>query len=112
MIARPITRPRPIPFGATTVQVLSSHAGATTSASHAVTASRAVSRPRAHGASPSRGTGSQRAPLLAKYLGHGALSVLSSSTGLQYRFVGHGHLLDIDPRDELMLRRLPDLWVA
>lgn len=50
--------------------------------------------------------------LSARYLGLGALRVLSTHTGRQYVFDGCGAAQSVDPRDELMLRRLPDLWVG
>lgn len=48
----------------------------------------------------------------AKYLGRGNLSVRSSVTGRHYRFEGHGAILNIDSRDQLMLRRIPELLIA
>lgn len=50
--------------------------------------------------------------LRAKYLGGGNLSVRSSVTGRHYRFEGHGATLNIDSRDQLMLRRIPELLVG
>lgn len=48
----------------------------------------------------------------AKYLGRGNLSVRSSVTGRHYRFEGHGATLNIDSRDQLMLRRIPELLIG
>lgn len=50
--------------------------------------------------------------LRAKYLGDGNLSVRSSVTGRHYRFEGHGATLNVDSRDQLMLRRIPELLVS
>jgi hypothetical protein len=50
--------------------------------------------------------------LNAKYLGGGNLSVRSSVTGRHYRFEGHGATLRIDSRDQLMLRRIPELLIS
>ena len=50
--------------------------------------------------------------LSAKYLGGGNLSVRSSVTGRIYRFEGHGAVLPIDSRDQLMLRRFHELLIA
>lgn len=47
----------------------------------------------------------------AKFLGNGALSVQSTESGKHYRFQGQGHCLVVDPRDMLMLGRIPDLLV-
>jgi hypothetical protein len=40
------------------------------------------------------------------------LSVRSSTSGQHYRFVGHGDTQPVDPRDVLMLRRIPDLQLG
>ena len=50
--------------------------------------------------------------LSAKYLGGGNLSVRSSVTGRHYRFEGHGAILAIDSRDQLMLGRIAELLIA
>lgn len=50
--------------------------------------------------------------MLAKFMGHGALSVRSSVTGRHYRFQGHGDCLKVDKHDMMMLRRIPDLIVS
>lgn len=47
----------------------------------------------------------------AIYLGDGVLTVRSTHTGHTYRFEGHGCRLPIDPRDSLLLGRLPDVVV-
>jgi hypothetical protein len=57
---------------------------------------------------PARRTGEPS----AKYLGRGNLSVRSSVTGRHYRFEGHGAILNIDSRDQLMLRRIPELLIG
>lgn len=50
--------------------------------------------------------------MLAKFMGHGALSVRSSVTGRHYRFQGHGDCQKVDKHDMMMLRRIPDLIVS
>lgn len=50
--------------------------------------------------------------MLAKFMGHGALSVRSSVTGRLYRFQGHGDCQKVDKHDMMMLRRIPDLIVS
>ncbi|AWI52293.1 hypothetical protein DEH84_01710 [Aquabacterium olei] len=48
----------------------------------------------------------------ARFTGQGRLSVRSSTSGQHYRFVGHGDTQPVDPRDVLMLRRIPDLQLG
>lgn len=48
----------------------------------------------------------------ARFTGQGRLSVRSSTSGQHYRFVGHGDTQPVDPRDVLMLRRIPDLHLG
>ena len=67
------------------------------------TAVHSISAPAAHRASTE---------LTAKYLGGGNLSVRSSVTGRHYRFEGHGAVLSIDRRDQLMLRRIEELLIS
>lgn len=61
---------------------------------------------------PSGPTPRRTTELNAKYLGGGNLSVRSSVTGRHYRFEGHGAVLRIDSRDQLMLRRIPELLIS
>jgi len=134
MIARPVTRPRPIPFaapgpGATSTRPVS-WAGSSASLQSApkaasaatvtaiVTARRspvlvsktATPTPPTADAEPAA-TAKQAAQLSAKFMGQGALSVRSSVTGRHYRFQGHGDSQAIDKHDMLMLKRIPDLVV-
>ncbi len=44
-----------------------------------------------------------------EYLGGNVLTVTGQGTGLQYRFVGHGARVSIDPRDRASLARVPQL---
>lgn len=50
--------------------------------------------------------------LQARFMGHGALSVRSSVTGRHYRFQGHGDSQKVDKHDMMMLRRIPDLLIG
>lgn len=141
MIARPLSRPRPIPFEAPT-----SKASATQPVSWANASGTAVPKPHtgtmawplsppqaaqarpapahasaahpwhghahpAHTAAHTPGAPAAE-PVKAKFLGQGALSVRSSVTGRHYRFQGHGDCQAIDARDLLMLRRIQDLMVG
>lgn len=63
-------------------------------------------------APPSVPTPRRTTELRAKYLGGGNLSVRSSVTGRHYRFEGHGATLNVDSRDQLMLRRIPELLIS
>lgn len=116
MIARPLHRPRPIPFAP--IGLGSGDAlpqWATPAIIHPAPAqpNKVTQGPwRAKPAQPPQSPKTPKAPLAAKYLGHGAMRVQSSSTGRLYRFDGHGDRQNVDPRDELMLRRMPDLWVG
>ena len=44
-----------------------------------------------------------------EYLGGSVLTVIGQGTGMQYRFVGHGSRVSIDPRDRASLARVPQL---
>lgn len=95
MIPRPIIRPQPIPFAAPAQPA------------HPSVKSQPIVR-----RSPVMARAAQEAPnTTAKFLGQGALSVQSTLSGKHYRFQGHGHCLVVDPRDVLMLGRIPDLLV-
>lgn len=95
MIPRPIVRPHPIPF-----------ISPSQPAASAVKIQAIVRR------SPVTARAANEGPTVtAKFLGHGALSVQSTESGRHYRFQGQGHCLVVDPRDMLMLGRIPDLLV-
>jgi len=97
MISRSNPPRQPIPFGSRTTALGSSYA--------------AVQRP-APLSHLTAAHGTRQHDLVAKYLGHGSLSVRSTMSGQFYRFVGHGDTLPIDGRDLLMLQRLPDLLIS
>ena len=69
-------------------------------------ASAAAARPYAM-AAPA-GTATLRGPEF-EYLGGSVLTVIGQGTGMQYRFVGHGSRVSIDPRDRASLARVPQL---
>lgn len=95
MIPRPVVRPHPIPFA--------------TPADPAPTPAKSIPIVRR---SPVMARMVQEGPTTtAKFLGQGALSVQSTLSGKHYRFQGHGQCLVVDPRDVLMLGRIPDLLV-
>lgn len=95
MIPRPIIRPHPIPFASPSQPMVSA------------TKNQAIVR-----RSPVMARVSDQGPTVtAKFLGNGALSVQSTESGKHYRFQGQGHCLVVDPRDMLMLGRIPDLLV-
>lgn len=139
MIARPIAKTQPIPFTASSDQpgneaVLPRAAvPLATTPNWLNTAQPAgvtqvaplMGRPaqapthhtaRQHGAAQTGATASAPTRRMgepsAKYLGRGNLSVRSSVTGRHYRFEGHGAILNIDSRDQLMLRRIPELLIG
>lgn len=137
MIARPVNRPRPIPFAAPApgthaprpVSWAASSGHAPQALSHAPhqpvslghpaaanEARRNKPRPPASATTPApartSGTPKIATELSARYVGQGALSVRSSVTGRHYRFQGHGDCQKIDKHDMLMLKRIPDLIVS
>lgn len=95
MIPRPIVRPQPIPFAAPAQP-------AHPTVKHPPIVRRSPVMARVTADSPNT---------TAKFMGQGALSVQSTLSGQHYRFQGHGHCLVVDPRDALMLGRIPDLLV-
>ncbi|RZK99046.1 MAG: hypothetical protein EOP36_20420 [Rubrivivax sp.] len=130
MIARVHTKTQPIPFNS---QSLPDHEAqvepraavplATVSwvrptlATHKISTATTVRRTAMNTATapvptPSMPTPRRTTELNAKYLGGGNLSVRSSVTGRHYRFEGHGATLRIDSRDQLMLRRIPELLIS
>ncbi len=138
MIARPLPRPGPIPFGntamanplpaaslntvsrqASTGKDLSTHwrvqgHGGAATHSTAEKPGRAghTGRSHLHAGAGHDNTDRQRGrELRATFHGHGVLSVRSSVTGMLYRFQGHGDTLLIDSRDALLLGRLSDIQV-
>lgn len=94
MIARPVTRPRPIPYAQPAQSARPPHPVSWTASS---------------GALPQAPTSGE---MQARFMGHGALSVRSAATGRHYRFQGHGDCLQVDKHDMMMLRRIPDLVVS
>lgn len=102
MIARPHSRTRPIPFAVPNSTDPSPFTRAKGNTLMTVTRRSPVQVRTA--ATPDE--------VQAMFWGNGALSVQSSVTGRQYRFQGKGHSLLVDPRDVLMLRRIPDLAVG
>lgn len=130
MIARPVTRPRPIPFAApgpgapstrpvswagssASLQAAAPKTASTTKVTAIVTARRSpvLVNSAATPTPPTATTAPATGQLSAKFMGQGALSVRSSVTGRHYRFQGHGDSLAIDKHDMLMLKRIPDLVV-
>lgn len=49
------------------------------------------------------------APVELEYLGGSVLTVIGQGTGVQYRFVGHGARVRVDPRDRASLAAVPHL---
>lgn len=82
---------------------------AATAAHTAPTAPRHTATPKA---TPTTSGTPASGEMLAKFMGHGALSVRSSVTGRLYRFQGHGDCQKVDKHDMMMLRRIPDLIVS
>ncbi|MBI2732443.1 MAG: hypothetical protein HYX44_03760 [Aquabacterium sp.] len=137
MIARPVTRPRPIPYaeqpagGKPTRPVSWAAAAGPALPSSPVEASAARPSPQLlvppppprrspvrvatldgrQAATPASHT-TPSGELQARFTGHGALSVRSSVTGRHYRFQGHGDCQTIDKHDMMMLRRIPDLVIS
>ncbi|RZI83867.1 MAG: hypothetical protein EOP38_11125 [Rubrivivax sp.] len=137
MIARPPAKTQPIPFTASSGNDMTSPRAAVplattpnwhqaTQPAHVTQVAPLVGRPipkagqpasaRGHASHASHGAAHAPARRAgepsAKYLGRGNLSVRSSVTGRHYRFEGHGATLNIDSRDQLMLRRIPELLIA
>lgn len=139
MIARPLNRPHPIPFGAAPAAASSPRAPVSwaESSGPAVLAEgrqilprlspvkvgggpALVPHPAREQPGPASRPGNAAAPLAqgrvqdvpATFLGQGALSVRSSVTGRHYRFQGHGDRLLVDPRDQLMLTRVADIRIG
>jgi len=44
-----------------------------------------------------------------EYQGGGVLTVVGQGSGLQYRFVGYGSRISVDPRDRASLAHIPKL---
>ncbi len=61
-----------------------------------------------HAVVASVGTASQRG-FEFEYLGGSVLTVIGQGTGMQYRFVGHGSRISVDPRDRASLTRVLQL---
>lgn len=67
-----------------------------------------VTAARPYAIASSAGTVARRGPEF-EYLGGSVLTVIGQGTGMQYRFVGHGSRVSIDPRDRASLARVPQL---
>lgn len=110
MIARPSAQRVPIPFSAPGLGPASSPAAPPVVATALL--------PRRSPVTVSVGNtlppvpAAQAPTRLARFTGQGRLSVRSSTSGQHYRFVGHGDTQPVDPRDVLMLRRIPDLQLG
>lgn len=140
MIARPVTRPRPIPYaeqapGSKTTCPVSWAASSgpaplagmetaapsprtmatllTPSAPARRSPVRVAANDVVHEAAKPTTSGTPAGgEMQARFMGHGALNVRSSITGRHYRFQGHGDCQKIDKHDMMMLRRIPDLIVS
>jgi len=67
-----------------------------------------TSPPRAPAARPPAASATAT-PAEFEYLGGSVLTVIGQGTGTQYRFVGHGARVRVDPRDRPSLAAVPRL---
>lgn len=58
---------------------------------------------------PTGASAATAAPAEFEYLGGSVLTVIGPATGVQYRFVGHGARVRVDPRDRASLAVVPHL---
>ena len=105
ILNKPIGAPRPIALAPAILP--NNHHSKTLTAAPAQ-----PTTPRTNAQVPSTPTERRANPAQAKYFGQGTLSIRSSITGHHYRFEGHGDTLTIDSRDNLMLRRIPELQIV